>query len=139
VTQGTLLGTLCDNLAPAHRGPTWLDLKPCGQRSTNYARRLIERKAIRRGTFDSVKKLNAKIRAFIDGWNDRVHPFVWTKTADQILTKVNRQATSETGHWLDAALAAVLRVWVESRHGRPRSLSPQPLPACRGAVSGRPI
>ena len=35
----------------------------------------------------SVKELNAKIRAFIDGWNDRCHPFGWTKTADQILKK----------------------------------------------------
>ena len=23
-----------------------------------------------------------KIRQFIDGWNDRKHPFIWTKTAD---------------------------------------------------------
>jgi hypothetical protein len=34
-----------------------------------------------------------KIRAFIN-WNDRCQPFVWTKTADQILTKANRKATS---------------------------------------------
>ena len=27
----------------------------------------------------SVRDLNAKIRAFIDGWNDRAHPFVWTQ------------------------------------------------------------
>jgi hypothetical protein len=26
-----------------------------------------------------------KIRAFINGWNHRCQPFVWTKTADQIL------------------------------------------------------
>ena len=59
---------------------------------------IIEKQAIRRGTFGSVKDLNAKIRAFIDGWNDRCHPFVWTKTADQILKKANRQQTSETLH-----------------------------------------
>jgi len=59
---------------------------------------LIERQAIHRGTFGSVKDLNAKIRAFIDGWNDRAHPFVWTKTADQIRTKANRQKTSNAGH-----------------------------------------
>ena len=59
---------------------------------------LIERQAIHRGTFGSVKDLNAKIRAFIDGWNDRCHPFVWTKTADQILTKANRQKTSNAEH-----------------------------------------
>jgi transposase len=59
---------------------------------------LIERQAIHRGTFGSVKDLNAKIRAYIDGWNDRAHPFVWTKTADQILAKANRQKTSNAGH-----------------------------------------
>ncbi len=59
---------------------------------------LIERQAIHRGTFRSVKELNAKIRAYITGWNDRSHPFVWTKTADQILKKANRQKTSNAGH-----------------------------------------
>jgi len=59
---------------------------------------IIERQAIHRGTFGSVRDLNAKIRAFIDGWNDRCHPFVWTKTADEILTKANRQKTSDAGH-----------------------------------------
>jgi transposase len=60
---------------------------------------IIDRQAIRRGTFGSVKDLNAKIRAFIDSWNaDRVHPFVWTKTADEILNKANRPKTSETRH-----------------------------------------
>ena len=59
---------------------------------------IIERQAIHRGTFGSVRNLNAKIRAFIDGWNDRCHPFVWTKTADQILAKANRQKTSNAGH-----------------------------------------
>ncbi len=45
-----------------------------------------------------MKELNAKIRTFIDGWNDRCHPFVWTKTPDQILAKANRQNASETRH-----------------------------------------
>ena len=59
---------------------------------------IIERQAIHRGTFGSVKDLNAKIRAFIDGWNDRAHPFVWTKTTDEILKKANRKTTSTTAH-----------------------------------------
>jgi len=59
---------------------------------------IIERQAIHRGTFGSVKDLNAKIRAFVDGWNDRCHPFVWTKTADQILKKANPKNTSNTSH-----------------------------------------
>jgi transposase len=59
---------------------------------------IIQRQAIHRGTFGSVKDLTGAIRAFIDGWNDRAHPFVWTKPADQILAKANRQKTSTTEH-----------------------------------------
>ena len=59
---------------------------------------IVERQAIRRGVFKSVKDLNTKIRAFIDGWNDRCHPFVWTKTAQEILKKANRPTTSNSRH-----------------------------------------
>ena len=59
---------------------------------------IIERQAIHRGTFASVRDLNAKIRTFIDGWNDRAHPFTWTQTADQVLNKAHRQKTSDAGH-----------------------------------------
>jgi len=59
---------------------------------------IVERQAIRRGVFKSVKDLNAKIRAFIDGWNDRAHPFVWTKTAEEVLAKANRKRTRSSGH-----------------------------------------
>jgi transposase len=46
---------------------------------------IITRQAIRRGTFTSVKDLITAIENFIDGWNDRCHPFTWTKTADALL------------------------------------------------------
>ena len=59
---------------------------------------LIDRKAIHRGAFGSIKDLNANIRAFIDGWNDRCHPFMWTKTAQDILKQANRKQTSTAGH-----------------------------------------
>jgi transposase len=58
---------------------------------------IITRQAIRRGTFTSVKELVSAISRFIDGWNDRCHPFTWTKTADEILPHT-RQRTSETRH-----------------------------------------
>src|SRR6476661_7388203 len=57
---------------------------------------IITRQAIRRGTFTSVKDLICAIEAFIEGWNDRCHPFIWTKTADQILTKTHRKQISNT-------------------------------------------
>lgn len=59
---------------------------------------IVERQAIRRGVFKSFKDLDTKIRTFIDGWNDRSHPFVWTKTAEQILAKANRSTTSNPRH-----------------------------------------
>ena len=60
---------------------------------------IITRQAIRRGSFTSVKDLTAAIRRFIDGWNDRCHPFTWIKTADDILDHCRpRQRTSFTRH-----------------------------------------
>jgi transposase len=59
---------------------------------------IITRQAIRRGTFASVKQLVTAISRFIDGWNERCHPFVWTKTADEILPHARRQPTSDAGH-----------------------------------------
>jgi hypothetical protein len=59
---------------------------------------IITRQAIRRGSFASVPDLIDAIRAFIDGWNQRCEPFIWTKDADTILAKANRQSTSSTRH-----------------------------------------
>ena len=59
---------------------------------------LVERQAVRRGVFKSVKDLNGKLRTYVEGWNDRSHPFVWTKTADAILKKANRPTTSNPRH-----------------------------------------
>jgi transposase len=60
---------------------------------------IITRQAIRRGTFTSVKDLIAAIETYIDGWNERCQPFIWTKTADQILAKAKpRKKTSNTPH-----------------------------------------
>jgi len=59
---------------------------------------IIARQAIRRGSFDSVRELNSAIRAFIDAYNDRCRPFVWTKTADEILPRATRKPTSDAGH-----------------------------------------
>jgi transposase len=52
---------------------------------------IIEKQAIHRGSFTSVRDLMIKIRQFITGWNTRCHPFIWTKPADQILDKINRK------------------------------------------------
>jgi hypothetical protein len=59
---------------------------------------IIERQVIHRGTFGSFCDLTTEIRTYINGWNNRVHPFVWTKPAAHILKKANRQTTSNAGH-----------------------------------------
>ena len=59
---------------------------------------IITRQAIRRGSFANVKELVAAISRYIDGWNDRCHPFTWTKTAEQILPHATRQTTSDAQH-----------------------------------------
>jgi transposase len=47
-------------------------------------------KLLRRGAHRSVRALNADIRDRIETWNDNPRPFVWTKTADQILESIAR-------------------------------------------------
>jgi transposase len=50
-------------------------------------------KKLRRGAHRSVRQLNADIRAWIETWNENPRPFVWTKTADQILDSIARYCT----------------------------------------------
>jgi transposase len=47
-------------------------------------------KALRRGVFHSVPDLIAKIEDYLAAHNTDPKPFVWTATAEDILTKVNR-------------------------------------------------
>jgi transposase len=59
---------------------------------------IIERQAIHRGSFPSVRDLMIKIREFINGWNNRCHPFLWTKPADEVIDKIKRKKNSLTRH-----------------------------------------
>jgi putative transposase len=61
---------------------------------------LITQRAIRRGTFKSVKELISKIDQFVQQYNQNTRPFVWTASADSILEKIKRlcQSISETPH-----------------------------------------
>lgn len=51
---------------------------------------ILTRKSIRRGSFDTVRALIRHIQAYIDHWNENPIPFVWTKTADEIVKKAVR-------------------------------------------------
>jgi transposase len=50
-------------------------------------------KKLKRSAHRSVRALNADIRAWIETWNEDPQPFVWTKTADQILESIARYCT----------------------------------------------
>ena len=57
-------------------------------------------KWLRRGTHRSVKHLVASIRTWITNWNDDPKPFVWHKTADEILDSLAAyiQRIPNSGH-----------------------------------------
>jgi putative transposase len=50
----------------------------------------ITQQAIRRGTFSSVKELISRIDQFVQSYNAKAQPFVWTATAESILAKIER-------------------------------------------------
>jgi putative transposase len=58
---------------------------------------LITQRAIRRGSFRSVKELVEKIDAFVQHYNRSNRPFIWTATAESILGKVARLCSHISG------------------------------------------
>jgi transposase len=60
----------------------------------------LTQKLLRRGTHRSVAALNGDIRRWIETWNDDPKPYVWVKTADQILDSIARYCTriNDSGH-----------------------------------------
>ena len=53
-------------------------------------------KKLQRSAHDSVHALAADIRAWVDTWNDNPKPFVWHKTADEILERLGRYCADVT-------------------------------------------
>jgi transposase len=97
---------ILDN-ASTHKTPTvkkWLSAHPrfvlhFTPTSSSWLN-LVERwfgelttKKLRRGTHRSTRALNDDIRSWIETWNDDPKPYVWTKTADQILESISRYCT----------------------------------------------
>lgn len=58
---------------------------------------IITQRAIRRGSFRSVKDLVAHIDQFVQHYNRQCIPFVWTATADSILQKIERLCKAIAG------------------------------------------
>jgi len=104
---------ICDNYG-THKHPTvkrWLEAHPriTLHFTPTYSSwvNLVERffgyvtaDLLQRSDHRSVQALEADIRAWIKAWNDEPKPFVWTKTADQILGSLGRliQRISNPGH-----------------------------------------
>ncbi|MBS1095157.1 transposase [Gluconobacter wancherniae] len=61
---------------------------------------LLTERQIRRASFVSAKDLPEKINAFVEIYNAKAKPFVWTATSEVILEKVEHlcKAICRTGH-----------------------------------------
>ena len=91
---------------------------------------LITSRAIRRGSFRSVRELVQHIDHFVTHHNVNCKPFIWTATADPILAKLERLCARISG----AALPAEVK-----RPGRPRCGMPGlARTSCLGAVQPGP-
>jgi len=60
---------------------------------------IITSQAIRRGSFDTVRRLERAITKFLAEWNENTKPFRWTKSPREIRRKLRRVTESlEMGH-----------------------------------------
>ena len=53
----------------------------------------LTEKAIRRGSFVSVPDLQAAIDKFLEAWNEKPKPYVWTAKVEDIMQKIERART----------------------------------------------
>jgi transposase len=87
----------------AQRPRFHLHFTPTGASWLNLVERwfaLLTEKQIKRGVHPTVRALKLAIMQYLDLTNETPKPFVWTKTADEILASVARfcRRISETGH-----------------------------------------
>jgi transposase len=101
---------VCDNLA-THKTPAiqhWLarhprfhlHFTPTGSSWINQVERwfgLLTEQLLRRGVHTSVAALEQDVRAWIKTWNDDPKPFVWTKTAEDILQSLSKYMAKISG------------------------------------------
>jgi hypothetical protein len=70
----------------------WVSLPMVGLWRRSFCERRLEGLSdaprsgrLRRGVHGSVPELNADIQDWVKHWNENPNPYVWTKTADEIL------------------------------------------------------
>jgi transposase len=103
VPEGLDIHLVCDNYG-THKTPAikaWLGrhprvhlhFVPTGSSWLNQVERwfgFLTDQMIRRGAHKSVQALEADIRSWIASWNEDPKPFVWKKTAEEILDSLTR-------------------------------------------------
>jgi transposase len=109
---GREIHLICDNYG-THKPPAvkqWLaahprfhlHFTPTGASWLNLVERwfaLITEQAIRRGSFDSVRRLAQAIARWLEKWNQNARPFRWTKSAADIKRSISNAALIyDTGH-----------------------------------------
>ncbi len=101
---------VCDNLA-THKTPAirdWLarhprfhlHFTPTGSSWINQVERwfgFLTDQMIRRGVHKSVQALEKDVRAWIQTWNENPRPFMWTKTAEEILDSLAKYIARISG------------------------------------------
>jgi transposase len=101
---------VCDNLA-THKTPAirdWLaqhprfhlHFTPTGSSWINQVERwfgFLTDQLIRRGVHKSVAALEKEVRAWIKSWNEDPRPFVWKKTAEEILNSLSEYIAKISG------------------------------------------
>jgi transposase len=101
---------VCDNLA-THKTPairSWLDrhprfhlhFVPTGSSWINQVERwfgYLTDQLIRRGVHTNIQALERDVRAWIKSWNNDPRPFVWTKSAEEILSSLARYIARISG------------------------------------------
>lgn len=113
VPAGLDVHLICDNLS-THKTPAigaWLaahprfhlHFTPTSSSWLNQVERwfgLLTDRQIRRGIHGSIAALESDIESWIQQWNANPKPFVWTKTADEILGRLARylQRIPDGGH-----------------------------------------
>ncbi len=58
---------------------------------------LLSKRVLKRGAHRSTRSLEKDIRVFLDDHNEDPRPYVWTKTADEILKNLERYCRAATG------------------------------------------
>jgi transposase/transcriptional regulator with XRE-family HTH domain len=110
VPAGLDVHLICDNLA-THKTPeiqAWLarhprfrlHFTPTGSSWINQVERwfgFLTDQMLRRGVHKSVQSLERDVRAWIEAWNEDPRPFIWKKTAEEILDSLAKYIARISG------------------------------------------